>query len=134
EVDHQLVPAHHTSKLVEASLRQPAVFEQRAGNDHLRRALGEPLTSVLRRDAAAQLQSTRPSVERSNGGRFGTRTELDDVTAREAVPAIQLRVVSRRQLRDEILFGAACARANLTIQRVAQRSADDLLNLAVMQV
>ena len=93
----------------------------------MRRPGIDPPGSVVRRDAAADLQSARPGGERVAGGFVVALAKLDHVAASQIVAPVQFRKPSGRFIGDEV--GAQGIRP-----RVVDRAPDDLFHPAFMQV
>src|SRR5690606_23542705 len=87
----------------------------------------EPVHGMFRRHAAAILHAARPGAERRFRGLAVARSKRDDVTARQAILAIQAREFVRRER-------AAMIDLQLAFLSLAQGAADDLHHLAFMEI
>ena len=92
----------------------------------MRRAGVQPALGVLEVHAAAEMQSAGKRGQRFGRGCLVARSQLDDMAALQPIPSIQFREPGRGTLGHKI---RAQPRAV-----IAQTAADDLLDLAFMQV
>ena len=90
------------------------------------RAGGEPVSGIVDRDAATQLESARPGGEGIAGGLVVATAQFDHVAAGEPVVAVAGGKGGRSLVADKIF-----ARARAV---VAEGAADDLFYFAIVQV
>ena len=125
EIENGLLFADGFFELVEFLWVELTVGEKPGGEDDFAGTGVEPLGSVLGGDTATDLQTTGPSTEGFACGVVVTRTEFNDVAAREVVLGIGA---------GEPCGGVSGGEIGLGFVAIAQSTADNLFDGAVVQI
>ena len=126
QVEHEAFLADERDELPQTLPFQAPVAEDPRGDDDMRRTGIQPGPCIVGIDAAAELETARPSREGFAGRRFVPGTELDHMPADKPVAVVELGEPSGRLLGHEVGGHAGAA--------VRQRAADDLGHAAVAEV